>query len=1090
MEVSRQDLIKIVEQASTLTERLGECFIPDESQTNEKLITSQWETWCQVVAQSNPEKFAKRLAWDGLDSKAVGSVLGSVRLVDPKQLPVWTETLREVLQSDWETADADASRCLDIEKPIPFEEVYLPFVYVARQKLIAHVGASWQLLSEAVHISLERQLLLQLASLSAQPLQLEFSLFKALKQSAFTLLWGGGQDIGFNSNKQYQTFVKDLKTGKLLSIFQKYNVLARLVATAMDLWVEEKAEFFHRLALNLSTIQQNFQKDIGQVVAIQLNLSDLHNRGRSVIALTFASGLKLIYKPRSLGLEVTYFELLAWCNQQQVLLPFKLLKVIDCKTHGWMEFVEHLPCEDEAAVQRYYQRAGMLLCLLYVLQGNDCHDENLIASGEHPVLVDLETLLHPRAREVNATNEVGAQSLANEQFFEDSVLWTGLLPRWEFGADGGNAHDISGLGGAGGEIPFRMPKWQNINTDNMALEYEPGIMPPAANTPLLNDITLSPNDYVNELIDGFRQMYQFLSERREVLLATDSPIAAFAHQKVRFLFRPTQVYSHVLGKALNPNYLRHGVDYSIELDVLSRAFLAADAKPPIWSLLAVELQALEQMDIPYFVADSSSDALIVNPDLIIEGYFKEPSYNRMIRHLQRLNDADLAQQIAIIRGSFYSRVARGMTDTAPCTFVNAGLDLDATVHLTQLQLVHEAVEIAKELQQRAIQAADGSVTWIGMGYLPKAERMQLQPLGDGLYDGVCGVALFLAALAKVTDDTEFRDLALSALQPLRKTLQETDTSFQRRITKQMGISGSTGLGSIVYALVRVSQSLDEPELLNIASLAASLITQESIASDRSFDIIAGAAGAILGLLSFYQASSDPAVLDRATALGYHLLINRTKSNSGFRAWATLEGKLATGFSHGAAGIAYALLRLYKTTQETVFLEAAEEAIAYERSVFSPNAGNWPDVRSFTLEGGKPSFITNWCHGAPGIGLGRLGGLEILDTPEIRQEIAVALNTTQQFGLQNIDHLCCGNFGRMEVLLVGACKLSRPELWNTVQKQAAWVVARAKQVGTFYLFPELRGDIYNPGFFQGTAGIGYELLRLAYPESLPSVLLWE
>ncbi|BAZ21327.1 hypothetical protein NIES4073_22050 [Kalymmatonema gypsitolerans NIES-4073] len=1089
MEVSRQDLIKIVEQASTLSERLGECFIAEESQTNEKLMTSRWKTWCQVVAQGNPEKFAKRLAWDGLDSKAVGSVLGSVRLTDPKQLPVWTETLREALQTDWETAYAGASRCLDTEQPIPFEEVYLPFVYVARQKLIAHVGASWQLLSETVHIRLERQLLLQLASLCAQSLQLEFLLFKALKQSAFTLLWGQSQDIG--SNKQYQSFIKDLKTEKLLSFFQKYSVLARLVATAMNLWVEEKEEFLQRLASDLPTIQQTFQKDARQVVAIQLNLSDPHNRGRSVIALTFTSGLKLIYKPRGLALEAAYFQLLAWCNQHfvqtlhpKVLHPFKILKVIDSTTHGWMEYVEHLPCEDQTAAQRYYQRAGMLLCLLYVLQGTDCHHENLIASGEHPVLIDLETLLHHHAYEIDPkVQEVGAQYLANQQFF-DSVVKTGLLPIWEFEA-GGKAHDISGLGGVGKEIPMQMPKWQNINTDGMAMEYESGIMPAQANAPFLNDITLSPNDYINEIVHGFRQMYQFLSERRETLLATDSPIAALAHQKVRFVFRPSQVYSDVLGKALNPKFLRHGVDYSIELDVLSRAFLTADRKPSVWPLLAVELQALEQMDIPYFVADSSSDVLCVNPDAIVEAYFKQPSYERMISHLRQLNNADLAQQIAIIRGSFYSRVARGMSSVAPTERAGTGLDLDATTPLTQAQLAQEAVEIAKELQQRAIYAAD-SVTWIGMEYLPKEQRMQLQPLGYGLYDGVCGVALFLAAVAKITGDAGFRDLALSALQDLRKSLQNTrDPNSQRKITKQIGIGGGIGLGSIVYSLVRVSQFLDEPELLDVASQGASLITQESIASDRQFDIISGSAGAILGLLSLYQAKPDPAVLERATALGYHLLINRTKSDSGFRAWATLEGKLATGFSHGAAGIAYALLRLYKITQETVFLEAAEEAIAYERSVFSPSAGNWQDVRE-----DKPSFMTSWCHGAPGIGLGRLGGLSILDTPEIRQEIAVAINTTQQFGLPNLDHLCCGNFGRMEVLLVGASKLSSSELRETVQKQAAWVVARAKQVGTFYLFPELPADVYNPGFFQGTAGIGYELLRLAYPESLPSVLLWE
>ncbi|KAB8330745.1 type 2 lantipeptide synthetase LanM [Scytonema tolypothrichoides VB-61278] len=1094
MHVSQQDLLKIAEQASRLVERLGYCFVPDEAEDN-KLAMSRLKAWCQVVAQSNSEKLAKRLVWDELDSGTIVKVLGAVRLVNEEQLPVWTETLREALQTDWDRAYASTNRCLETENPIPFEEVYLPFVYIAREKLIAQVGASWQLLSQAVHISLERQLLWKLASLGVRALDLEFSKFKAQKQSADISLT---QQQDEHSNVQYQTFIEDLKTKELLSFFQKYSVLARAIATTIDFWVEEKAEFIQRLASDLPTIQQTFQEKTASVVAIQFELSDPHNRGRSVMAVTFESGLKVIYKPRGLTLEATYFQLLSWCNQHFVLTlhpvvlhPFKIIKVIDCKTHGWMEYVEHLPCEDEAAAQRYYQRVGMLLCLVYLLQGNDCHQENLIACGEHPVLVDLETLLHPYAREVNPTEEVGAQSLANEQLFEDSVLRTGLLPRWEFGADGGKAHDISGLGGFGEqEIPIRIQKWQNINTDNMALEYEPGIMSAANNVPSLNGIALLPSDYVNEIVDGFQKMYQFLMKRREALLGTDSPLAGLAHQRVRFLFRNTHVYGHVLEKTLYPQFLQHGIDRSIELDVLSRAFLAAEEKPRIWSLLALELQAMEQMDIPYFFADSSSDALTLNSELVIEGYFKEPSYNRMISRLQQLNDGDLAQQIGIIRGSFYSRVARGMTNITPTQRVSVASDLNAITPLTQAQLVEEAVEIAKELQQRAIYATNGSVTWIGMGYLPKAQRMQLQPLGYGLYDGVCGVALFLAALAKVTGDAGFRDLALSALQDLKKTLQHTQPNDQAKFTKEIGIGGATGNGSILYTLVRVSQFLDEPELLDIASLAASLITQESIESDRSFDTIAGAAGTILGLLALYQAKPNPAILEQTQALGYHLLNNRTKSETGFRAWATLEGKLATGISHGAAGIAYALLRLYKTTQDPVFLEAAEEAIAYERSVFSPNDGNWPDVRNFSLNKSKLSFMTSWCHGAPGIGLARLGGLSILDTVEIRQEIAVALNTTQQFGLQNIDHLCCGNFGRMEVLLVAACKLSRPDLLNTVQKQAAQIVARAKQVGSFDLFSEFSGDIYNPGFFQGTSGIGYQLLRLAYPEFLPSVLLWD
>jgi lantibiotic modifying enzyme len=135
-------------------------------------------------------------------------------------------------------------------------------------------------------------------------------------------------------------------------------------------------------------------------------------------------------------------------------------------------------------------------------------------------------------------------------------------------------------------------------------------------------------------------------------------------------------------------------------------------------------------------------------------------------------------------------------------------------------------------------------------------------------------------------------------------------------------------------------------------------------------------------------------------------------------------------------------------------------------------------------------MVTWCHGAPGIALARLGSLSIYQTDEMFQEVEVALQTTQKYGLQAVDHLCCGNFGRIEVLLVAAQKLSRPQLLETAQKQGACLVNRADKMGAYQLFHNLPNSLFNPGFFQGTAGIGYELLRLAYPDVLPALLLWE
>lgn len=302
----------------------------------------------------------------------------------------------------------------------------------------------------------------------------------------------------------------------------------------------------------------------------------------------------------------------------------------------------------------------------------------------------------------------------------------------------------------------------------------------------------------------------------------------------------------------------------------------------------------------------------------------------------------------------------------------------------------------------------------------------------------------------------------------------------------MGIGAASGLGSVVYTLTYTSQWLDEPALLADATWAASLITAERISDDRSLDITAGVAGAMLGLLALYAVLPEQAVLDSAIACGGRLLQARTESQVGLRAWATSDGKMLTGFSHGAAGIAYALLRLYAATGDAALLAAAAEGIAYEDSIFSPAAGNWPDLR----QDQQPAFATSWCHGAPGIALARLGGLAVLDNAQVRGDIETAVQTTATFGIQHLDHLCCGNLGRAEVLLVAASQFSRPELRETASKQAWSIVTRAERTGSFSLHPLLPGHMYNPGFFQGTAGIGYALLRMAQPESLPCVLLWE
>src|SRR5580700_3703595 len=115
----------------------------------------------------------------------------------------------------------------------------------------------------------------------------------------------------------------------------------------------------------------------------------------------------------------------------------------------------------------------MLLCLIYALEGSDCHHENLIATADQPVLIDHETLLQARIRYFGRQGKEGPLSLAGRSFYEDSVFRTGLLPRWEI-RPSGESYDVSGLGGSEVQLTHRWRKiWENVNTDAMRLGAEP-----------------------------------------------------------------------------------------------------------------------------------------------------------------------------------------------------------------------------------------------------------------------------------------------------------------------------------------------------------------------------------------------------------------------------------------------------------------------------------------------------------------------------------------------------------------------------------------------------------------------------------------
>jgi type 2 lantibiotic biosynthesis protein LanM len=397
--------------------------------------------------------------------------------------------------------------------------------------------------------------------------------------------------------------------------------------------------------------------------------------------------------------------------------------------------------------------------------------------------------------------------------------------------------------------------------------------------------------------------------------------------------------------------------------------------------------------------------------------------------------------------------------------------------------IAESKRIAGELSRRAIRKGPGAA-WIGLDWLGDAEVYQLACLGPDLYNGVSGIAVFLAAHAAVTGDTSSGDLARAGVSYLRKRLKSRNAA---RMARTLGIGGATGLGSIVYAMSVLSKCLQDDGLLADAHAVAGLLTDDVIAADKRLDVIGGSAGAILGLLRLYRDSQSVDVLKRATKCGDHLISQSRLGSEGRRGWVGqgFGTRPLNGMSHGASGFAYALASLAAATGRDEFAQYAKECIAFENASYDAGRNNWPDLRGSQ----GPTWPCQWCHGATGIGLARIGMLarSRLDSEFLKTDVNNALAGVERCWPGHFDTLCCGTLGSIEFFCDTGNMLGKKDLCDLASRRLATIL-EAGRSGDDYRWNS-GNSRFNLGLFRGLAGVGYTSLRQV-ERSLPNVLVWE
>jgi type 2 lantibiotic biosynthesis protein LanM len=325
-------------------------------------------------------------------------------------------------------------------------------------------------------------------------------------------------------------------------------------------------------------------------------------------------------------------------------------------------------------------------------------------------------------------------------------------------------------------------------------------------------------------------------------------------------------------------------------------------------------------------------------------------------------------------------------------------------------------------------------------------------------------------------------LAQATLTTLRRQLERSKSNLNL-------VGVFEGWGGVVYLLTHLATLWNKRELLEEAE-ALLTVLPELIARDEAVDVINGSAGCIAALLCLHQVKPSEQALAIALQCGDRLLTRSQEQPHGI-GWPTHLASTAplTGFAHGVAGIAWALLRLATSTGEERFRTIALRAIDYERSLFSVEMGNWPDLRIMQgHDGQEHRFVTAWCFGAAGIGLSRLASLPHLDDRKgLKAEIRIAAQTTLAHGFGVNHSLCHGDLGNVELLMQAGRELKEPNFEDQGRRIVASVLEDLAQRGPRCATPLC---VESPGLMTGLAGIGYGLLRFAAPNEIPSVLLLE
>lgn len=964
--------------------------------------------------------------------------------------PAWARYIERAVaaapQEATEPTQAPGSSTIEAEGADAFLPALRPLIAPAWAEVAARISLP-QGEAGPVRDAFEERLGDQLARQSARALVTELSRART-----------AGRLPGATSRDRFTAFTARLGTRQGLSgLFTRYPVLARMLGQTAVYAVEYMVELTGRLHADRERLAAELfhGADPGALVRLDLGRGDPHQGNRSVAIVHFADGTA-VYKPRPLDQHALLDEAVGWLNAKVAGLGLRTPRSVRGEGYGWLEFIEHRWCESITEADRFYRRQGALLALLYAVDGTDVHFENLIACGDQPVLVDAETLLHS-GLPFATTN--GADPAA--EALQASVHRTGLLPHMVIGDNG--ALDVSALGRTeGGVYPSDALCWKGAGTDEMRVVRGPVPGPAGQNQPLSTGRPAGHADHRAALLEGFRVSYDAIARHRAELLHENGFLTRWAHSPARLIVRSTRFYTTLLEESAHPDLLR---DALVRDAVFALLWTESAGDSARQRLIEAEIADLWRGDVPLFIHRPARTAVWTAEGAGLHGVLPATSLGTVLDKIAAMSEVDrydqewvIAATLAVSGANTASGGPRSQLARRPAS----------TVVPTPSRLLTAACGIADEIGARAVHGG-GRANWLGVERVADAHWAVL-PMGGGLAEGYCGVALFLAQIGELAGAERYTALARAAMRPVPALL--SCMADNPELSAAVGPGALSGLGGIIYTLIRMSVLLVDdvgdclPDALTALTHAADGLTDHPVGDGALTSLADGLAGALVAAVLIQETTGSPDAGALACRLADRLL-----------SFVKGEGTGSPGFARGDAGIGWALLRYAGTSASAAEAEVGAEA--------QPHAAAGAALLRSALDAAlRTSGDLSWHSGLAGVVLAAAAALGPAGRWAPEGGLAQCVRLLAASAPAHDLSLRQGALGVIEPLLVlteqgNACAR------EALTRRAGGVLGLIDQQDYLCGTPD---HVPSPGLLTGLSGIGYALLRMGFPEKVPSIAL--